>query len=96
MGTSATIIGTIHGPGLPGPITVAGGSTEPGSNVLPPREVASQVFMVVDDNVIEIGRTQGFTRIVEPKMKKTDPPPIPPHTSKGQGGRRWSISKQAS
>ena len=30
MSTSTTIIGTIYGPGLPGPITVAGGSTEPG------------------------------------------------------------------
>ena len=41
--------------------------------------------MVVDNNVIEIGKTQGFTRIIEPKREKTDPPSIPPYTSKGWG-----------
>ena len=75
MSTSTTIIDTIHGPGLPGHITVAGGSTEPWD----------QVFMVVedDDDIVDEGRAQGFTTIIEPKRERTDPPSILPHASRG-------------
>ena len=84
--TTATVIRTIHGPGLPGSITVAGGSTEPIVSASTSQGEGSQVFMVVedDDDIVEIGSAQGFTQLVEPK-KKTDPPSIMPHTSRGCG-----------
>ena len=84
VSTAATVIGTIHGPGLPEPITVAGGSNEPHTSILPSQEKESQVFMVVeDDNIVEVGGAQGFTRIIEPKKERTDPHSIPPHASTG-------------
>ena len=86
MSTAATVIGTIHGPGLPGPITIAGCSNEPQISVLPPQEKKSQVFMVVgDDDIVEVGGAQGFTRIIEPKRERMDQPSIPLHASAGQG-----------
>ena len=75
-GTSmATVIGTIHRPGLHRPITDAGGSTSQGEG--------SQVFMKVEDDedIVEIGTS--FTQLVEPKKEKKDPPSIMPHTSRG-------------
>ena len=43
----------------------------------------SNIFMVVEDDndIVEVGTVQGFTKIVEPKKERTDPPSIPPHTS---------------
>ena len=85
--TAATVIGTIHGPGLPRPITVAGGSTEPIVSASTSQGEGSQVFMVVedDDDIVEIGSAQGFTQLVEPMKEKTDPPSTMPHTSIGRG-----------
>ena len=78
----------MHGPGLPGPITITGGSTEPQISILPPPEKESQVFMVVeDDNVVEVSGAQRFTRLIEPKKERMDPPTAQPHTSRGQGTR---------
>ena len=86
MSTAATVIGTIHGMGLPGPITIAEGSNEPQISVLPSQEKECQVFMVVeDDKIVEVGGAQGFTRIIEPKRERMDPPSIPPHASIGRG-----------
>ena len=50
VNTTATVIGTIHGLGLPGSITVAGGSTEPVVSASTPQGEESQVFMVVEDD----------------------------------------------
>ena len=36
-----------------------------------------------DDEIVEVGTAQGFTKIVEPKKEKLDPPSIPPHASRG-------------
>ena len=36
-----------------------------------------------DDDIVDMGRAQGFTRIVEPKRERTDPPSILPHASRG-------------
>ena len=42
--------------------------------------------MVVEDNdIVEVGGAQGFTRITEPKKERTDPPSISPHTYTGWG-----------
>ena len=38
-----------------------------------------------DDEIVEVGMAQGFTKIVEPKKEKVDPSPIPPHASRGRG-----------
>ena len=85
--TATTVIGTIHGPGLPRPITVDGGSTEPIVSASTSQGEGSQVFMIVedDDDIVEIGSTQGFTQLVEPKKEKTDPPFTMPHASRGHG-----------
>ena len=73
------MIGTIHGPGTPG------GSVEPVVSASTSCEEESNVFMVVedddDDEVVEVGTTQGFTKIVELKREKVDPP----HASRGRG-----------
>ena len=46
----------------------------------------SQVFMVVEDNnVVELGRAQRFTRLVKPKKERVYPPTAQPHASRGQG-----------
>ena len=36
-----------------------------------------------DDDIVEVRMAQGFTKIMEPKRQRADPPPIPPHTSRG-------------
>ena len=33
--------------------------------------------------IVEVGMAQGFTKIMEQKKEKVDPPPIPPHASRG-------------
>ena len=85
VSTTATVIGTIHGPGVPGHITAVGGSVEPVVSASTSQEGESNIFMVVedDDEIVEVGMAQGFTKIMEPKKEKVDPPPIPPHTSRG-------------
>ena len=59
----ASVIGTIHGPGLPRPITDAGGSTEPIVSASTSQVDRSQVFMIVEDDedTVEIGTAEGFT-----------------------------------
>ena len=77
------MIGTIHGPGVPGHIAAVGGSIEPVVSASTSHEGESNIFMVVedDDEIVEVGMAQGFTKIMEPKKEKVDPP----HTSRGQG-----------
>ena len=81
VSTAPTVIGTIHGPGVPKHIAVVGGSVEPAVNTSTSREGESNIFMVVedDDEIVEVGTTQGFTKIIEPKKEKVDPP----HASRG-------------
>ena len=85
--STATVIGTIHGPGLFRPITNAGGSTEPVVSASNSQVEGSQVFMIVEDDedIVEIRTVQGFTQLVEPKKEKKDPTSITPHTSRGCG-----------
>ena len=85
--TTTTVISTIHGPSLPGPITAVGGSIKPVVSSSTSQGEMSNIFMVVedDDDIVEMGMAQGFTKIVEPKKERTDPPSIPPHTSRDQG-----------
>ena len=87
VSTATTVIGTIHGPGVPGHIAAAGGSVEPVVSASTSQEEESNIFMVVedDDKIVEVGMAQGFTKIMEPKKEKVDPPPIPPHASRGRG-----------
>ena len=75
------MIGTIHGPGVPGHIAAVGGSVESVVSASTSQEGESNIFMVVedDDEIVEVGTAQGFTKIMEPKKEKVDPPPIPPH-----------------
>ena len=88
----ATLIGTIHGPGLPGPITDAWSSTEPVVSASTSQGEVTQVFMAVeedDEDIVEIGTAQGFTQLVEPKKEKRDSSSITPCTSSrgcGMGG----------
>ena len=43
-------------------------------------------MVVEDDNdIVDVGRAQGYTRIIQPKRERTDPPFILPHASRGQG-----------
>ena len=81
VSTAPAIIGTIHGPGVPRHIAVVGGSIEPVVSISTSREGESNIFMVVedDDEIVEVGTAQGFTKIVEPKREKADPP----HASRG-------------
>ena len=83
VSTTPTVIGTIHGPGVPRHIAVVGGSVKPVVSASTSCEGESNIFMVVkdDDEIVEVGTAQGFTKIVEPKKEKVDPP----HASKGQG-----------
>ena len=78
-----TMIGTIHGPGVPGHIATVGGSVEPVVSTSTSHEGESNIFMVVedDDEIVEVGTAQGFTKIMEPKKEKVDQP----HASRGQG-----------
>ena len=87
VSTTTTVIGTIHGPGVPGHIAAVEGSVEPVVSASTSQEGESNIFMVVedDDEIVEVGTAQGFTKIVELKKEKVDPPPIPPHASRGQG-----------
>ena len=86
MDTSSTVIGTIHGPGLLGPITVAGGSTEPKISVLPSCEKGSQVFMVVeDDNVVEVGGLTGSLESLSLREKGQIPLPFHLMPPEGEG-----------
>ena len=56
-------------------------SIEPVVSTSTSRKGESSIFMVVedDDEIVEVGTSQGFTKIVEPKKEKVDPP----HTSRG-------------
>ena len=86
VGVSAApnIIGTIHGPGTPGLIATVGGSVEPVVSASTFREGESNIVMVIEDDnddIVEVGMAQGFTKIVEPKKEKMDLP----HTSRGRG-----------
>ena len=94
VSTTPTVIGTIHGPGVPRHIAAVGGSIEPVVSSSTSREGESNIFMVVEDNdeIIEVGTAQGF----------------PPNcrTEEGEGGSAqhlkrprngwWSILRQAS
>ena len=93
VSTTATVIGTIHRLGVPGHIAAVGGSIEPVISTSTSQEGESNIFMVVedDDKIVEVGTAQGFTKIVEPKKEKVDPPPIPLHASRG-----WEIGSGAS
>ena len=84
VGVSATpnVIGTIHGPGTPGLIATVEGSIEPVVSASTSCEGEHNIFMVVgddEDDIVEVEMVQGFTKIVEPKEEKMDPP----HTSRG-------------
>ena len=87
VSTTTTVIGMIHGLGIPGHIAAVGGSIEPVVSISTSQGEGSNIFMVVedDDEIVEVGTAQGFTKIVEPKKEKVDPPSIPPHTSRDQG-----------
>ena len=81
MSTTPTMIGKIHGPGVPRHIAAVGGSLEPMVSTSTSHKGESNIFMVVedDDKLVEVGTAQGFTKIVEPKKEKVDPP----HASRG-------------
>ena len=83
VSTAPTVIGTIHGPDVPRHIAMVGGSVKPVVSASTSREGESNIFMVVedDDEIVEVGMAQGFTKIMEPKKEKMDPP----HASRGQG-----------
>ena len=85
VSTTGTVIGTIHGLGIPGHIAAVGGSIEPVVSISTSQGEGSSIFMVVedDDEIVEVGMAQGFTKIVEPKREKVDPPFIPPHALRG-------------
>ena len=85
VSTTATVIGTVHGPGVPGHIAAVGGSVKPVVSASTSQEGESNISMVVedDDKIVEVETAQGFTKIMEPKKKKVDPPSIPPHASRG-------------
>ena len=57
VSTAPAMIGTIHGPGVPGHIAMVGGSIEPVVSVSTSREGESNIFMVVedDDEIVEVG-----------------------------------------
>ena len=95
VSTTPTVIGTIHGPGVPGHIAVVGGSVEPIVSASTSHEGESNIFMVVedDDEIVEVGTAQGFTKIVEPKKEKTCGPT--PCLKRPRNGW-WSIPRQAS
>ena len=44
-----------------------------------------------DDDIVEVGTAQGFTKIVEPKRDRADPPFILPCASRG-----WGVGGRAS
>ena len=80
VGVSAapTMIGTIHGPGVPGHIAVVGGSVKPVVNASNSHEGDSNIFMVLenDDEIIEVGTAQGPPRSCSQRRKKwTHPTP---------------------
>ena len=86
VGVSAApnMIGTIHGPGTPGLIATVEGSVEPVVSASTFCEGESNIVMVVEDDnddIVEVGMAQGFTKITEPKKEKMDLP----HASRGRG-----------
>ena len=83
VSTTTAMIGTIHGPGVPGHIAAVRDSIETVVSIPTSREGESNIFMVVedDDEIVEVGTAQGFTKIVKPKREKADLP----HTSRGRG-----------
>ena len=83
VSTAPTVIGTIHGPGVPRHIAMVGGSVEPVVSTSTSCEGESNIFMVVedDDEIVEVGTAQGFTKIMEPKKETVDLP----HASRGRG-----------
>ena len=83
VSTAPTMIGTIHGPGVPRHIAAIGGSIKPVVSASTSHKGESNIFMVIedDDEIVEVGMAQGFTKIMEPKKEKVDPP----HASRGQG-----------
>ena len=83
VSTTPTTIGTIHGPGVTRHITMVGGSVEPVVSTSTSHDGKSNIFMVVedDDEIVEVGTAHRFTKIVELKKEKVDPP----HASRGQG-----------
>ena len=85
LSTTASVIQMIHGPGVPGHIAAVGGSIEPVVSISTSQGEGSNIFMVMedDDKIVEVGTAQGFTKIMEPKKEKVDPPPIPSHASRG-------------
>ena len=89
-----TVIGTIHGPGVSGHIAMVGVSVEPVVSASTSHKGESNIFMVVedDDEIVEVGTVQGFTKIVELKKEKVDPPHTPHRLRNGW----WSIPRQAS
>ena len=62
VSTTPTMIGTIHGPGIPGHIAAVGGSVGPVVSASTSQERESYIFMVVedDDKIVELGTTQGL------------------------------------
>ena len=87
VSTTGTVIETIHGPGIPGPITVVGGSIKPVVSISTSQGEGSNIFTVVKDNdeIVAVGTAQGFTKIMEPKREKVDPPlsHLTPQEAKG-------------
>ena len=57
VSTTPTMIGTIHGPGVPGHIAMVGGSVEPVVSASTSHEGESNIFMVVedDDEIVKVG-----------------------------------------
>ena len=50
VSTTTTVIGTIHGPGVPGHIAAVGGCVEPVVSTSTSQEGESNIFMVVEDD----------------------------------------------
>ena len=63
VSTTPTVIGTIHGPGVPRHIAMVEDSIEPVVSASTSHEGESNIFMVVedDDEIVEVGMAQGFT-----------------------------------
>ena len=81
VGVSATpnVIGTIHGPGTPSLIATVEGSIEPVVSASTSCKGERTIVMVVgddEDDIVEVGTVQGFTKIMEPKEEKMDLPHV--------------------
>ena len=80
VGVSATpnVIGTIHGPGTPSLIAAVEGSIESVVSASTSHEGEHNIVMIVgddEDDIVEVGTVQGFSKIMEPKEEKMDLPP---------------------